>query len=90
MHTKEIPVVIIGGGPVGLFSSLLLARYGVPSLLVERHQGTSLHPRARGINVRTMELLREAGLEDGVRAAGAALAPNRYNLVVETLAGREI
>ncbi len=90
MSTQEIPVVIVGGGPVGLFSSLLLARDGIPSLLIERHLGTSIHPRARGINVRTMELMREAGLEDAVRMAGTALTANRFNLVVESLTGREL
>jgi putative polyketide hydroxylase len=44
-------------------------------VLVERHRGTSIHPRARGVNGRTMELYREIGLEEAVRDAGAALAP---------------
>src|SRR5215472_10653697 len=69
----EVPVLIVGGGPVGLCTSLLLSRFGVPSLLVERHPATSIHPRARGLNVRTMELLRTWGLEHEVRGAGRAL-----------------
>jgi putative polyketide hydroxylase len=39
-------------------------------MLVERHPGTSVHPKARGVNVRTMELFREWGIEDTVRSAG--------------------
>ncbi len=50
----ETPVLIVGGGPVGLTASLLLSRLGIKSLLVERHPGTAIHPKARGINARTM------------------------------------
>src|SRR5262249_10345373 len=45
---------------------------GVDVALVERHPGTSIHPRARGVNVRTMELYRGLELEAAIRDAGAA------------------
>ena len=50
----EVPVLIVGGGPVGLTASFLLSLHGIRSLLVERHPGTSIVPKARGINARTM------------------------------------
>ncbi len=75
MELEEFPILIVGGGVVGLTASLFLANQGVRSLLVERHPTTCIHPRARGVNGRTMELLRELGLDDAVREAGAALAP---------------
>ena len=87
---EQVPVLIVGGGPAGLTAALLLARYGVPAVLVERHTGTSIHPRARGLNVRTMEIYRALGLEPAIRTAGAALAASRYMLFVDTLAGDEI
>ena len=86
---QNIPVLIVGAGPVGLTASLLLSRYGIRSVLVERHPGTSTHPRARGFNFRTMEIYRELGLEQPMRAAGADLSRNRGLLIVETLAGAE-
>jgi putative polyketide hydroxylase len=88
--TLDIPVLIAGGGPVGLTASLLLSRLGVRSLLVERHPGTAIVPKARGINARTMEMYRQCGVEAGIRAAG--LPQGRLGLIVwtETLAGREI
>ena len=86
----DIPVLISGGGPVGLTASLLLSRHGVRSLLVERHPGTALTPKARGINARTMEIFRQCGIDTAVRDAG--LAEGRLGLIVwtETLAGKEI
>ena len=90
MSKKEFPVVISGAGPTGLSAALFLARQGIRSLVVEKHPTTSLHPRARGLNVRTMELYRVAGLSGPIRAAGAALAKSRYMLFVESLAGKEI
>ena len=67
---KEVPVLIAGGGPVGLTASLMLSRLGIRSLLVERHPGTAIHPKARGINARTMEIFHQQGIEDDVRTAG--------------------
>ncbi len=86
----HVPVLIVGGGPVGLMASLLLSRLGVRSLLVERHPGTAIHPKARGINARTMEVFRQQGIEADVRQAG--LPPERTGLIVwaKTLAGEEI
>jgi 2-polyprenyl-6-methoxyphenol hydroxylase-like FAD-dependent oxidoreductase len=86
----EVPVLIVGGGPVGLTASILLSRQGIRSLLVERHPGTAIVPKARGINARTMETYRQIGIEQAIRDAG--LAPERTGLIVwtESLAGREI
>jgi 2-polyprenyl-6-methoxyphenol hydroxylase-like FAD-dependent oxidoreductase len=87
---NETQVLIVGGGPVGLTASILLSHLGVRSLLVERHPGTAVHPKARGINARTMEMYRQHGVENAIRQAG--LPPERAGLIVwaETLAGREI
>src|SRR5215213_7958410 len=86
----DVSVLIAGGGPVGLTASLLLSQHGVRSLLVERHPGTAILPKARGINARTMEMFRQCGIEAAIRAAG--LPPERTGLIVwtESLAGEEI
>ncbi len=84
----EIPVLIAGGGPVGLTTSLLLSRHGIRSLLVEQHPGTSAFPKARMINARTMEIFRQVGIESAVREIAI---PHTRNLVVaHSLAGKEI
>ncbi len=73
--TIQTPVLIVGGGVVGLSAALFLLQQGITPLLIERHQGTSIHPRARGFDVRTMELYRSLQLSDTIREAGKALAP---------------
>ena len=75
MLQTQTPVLIVGGGIVGLTASLLLSQYGVRSLLVERHAGTSIHPRARGVNARTMEIYRSLRLEEKFREVGKELQP---------------
>jgi putative polyketide hydroxylase len=55
----EVPVLIAGGGPVGLSAAILLARRDIRALLVERHPSTTGHPKARGVNTRTVELFRQ-------------------------------
>jgi putative polyketide hydroxylase len=54
-------VIILGAGPVGLGAALELARFGVRSVLIEKHDGTSWHPKTRNFNTRTMEIARGWG-----------------------------
>ncbi|KAF2092558.1 hypothetical protein NA57DRAFT_82271 [Rhizodiscina lignyota] len=61
-----VPVIIVGGGPVGLTSSILLSLRDIPHILFERHPDTSIHPKACGINQRTSEIFRAIGVEDEV------------------------
>lgn len=86
-HTIRVPVLIVGGSLVGLSTSLFLGRLGVRHALVERHSGTSIHPRGRGNNVRTMEVFRAAGVESAIHEAAATLADNHGILQAPTLVG---
>ena len=63
----QAPILIVGAGPAGLCSSILLSRMGFRSLVVERHASTSAHPKATGISTRTMELFRSWGIEPRIR-----------------------
>ncbi|MBA6433889.1 MULTISPECIES: FAD-dependent monooxygenase [Streptomyces] len=67
---ERTAVLVVGGSLVGLSAAVFLAHQGVPCVVAERHVGTSIHPRARGITARSMELFRQVGLEDAVRAHG--------------------
>jgi putative polyketide hydroxylase len=81
----RIPVLIVGGGPTGLLSAILLARQGVRSLLIERHAGTATHPKARGVTVRSMEIFRQCGLEQAMRRVAPAPEQTRQFGVASTL-----
>ncbi|SEB71038.1 FAD-dependent monooxygenase [Streptomyces sp. TLI_105] len=81
------PVLIVGGSLVGLSTSLFLGRLGVPHTLVERHAGTSIHPRGRGNNVRTMEVFRGAGVRSRIHEAAKVLSANNGILQTPTLVG---
>jgi 2-polyprenyl-6-methoxyphenol hydroxylase-like FAD-dependent oxidoreductase len=91
MADEEVPVLIVGGSLVGLTTAMLLGHHGVPSLSVERHAGTAIHPRAGHFQLRTMELLRQLGLEERVRTKSLeTYSPTGGIIAVESLAGREL
>jgi putative polyketide hydroxylase len=59
-------VLIVGGGLIGLSTSLFVSWHHIPSL-VERHPGTAIHPRAHGLGQRVMEKFRSVGAERAIR-----------------------
>jgi 2-polyprenyl-6-methoxyphenol hydroxylase-like FAD-dependent oxidoreductase len=86
------PVVIVGGGPVGLASALELAHHGIRSLILERRpEVTMLRPRAKTVSPRTMEHLRRWGLADQLRQrAPLPVAWCKEVAFCTTVLGREI
>src|SRR5579872_1612048 len=89
MPEQHVPVLIAGGGTVGLSAALFLAHHGVQALAVERRAGLSIHPRALGIGPRTLEIFRQVGLADPVLAVGGRLAGGRGRISVSTLAAAD-
>ena len=87
-----VPVLIVGGAVVGLSTALFLAWHGVRPLLIDRHPSALLHPRARGINPRTMELYLRIGLEPEILAARSVTGDFAKKMLVraDTLAGGEV
>ncbi|KAH6999264.1 FAD-binding monooxygenase, partial [Ilyonectria sp. MPI-CAGE-AT-0026] len=84
-------VLIIGGGPIGLLSSILLAKYGIPSTIVEKHMERLGQPKACAINPRSLEILRQLGIATAnLRSQGAS--PDDANLVrfAVTVAGAQL
>ncbi|MDB5670287.1 MAG: hypothetical protein JWO25_1246 [Alphaproteobacteria bacterium] len=69
---EEAPVLIIGGGPVGLATALDLGRRGIESIVVERDHstGAELLAKAGTLNERTMEICRFWGIAHEVATCG--------------------
>jgi 2-polyprenyl-6-methoxyphenol hydroxylase-like FAD-dependent oxidoreductase len=67
--SARVPVLIAGGGPVGLALAGELGWRGVPCLLIEKTDGAIEQPRMDLIGVRTMEFCRRWGIADWVRDA---------------------
>jgi len=55
-------VLIVGGGPAGLVSSLCLATLGIRSIVVEKRPHHATHPKAHEISARTLEILESIGI----------------------------
>ena len=63
MRRVEVPVLVVGAGPVGLTASLLLAGQGIASRVVERRPGPHRSPQAHVVNPRTLEIFRQMGID---------------------------
>jgi 3-(3-hydroxy-phenyl)propionate hydroxylase len=66
----RIPVLIVGGGPVGLTLAALLGRYGVPSLVVEADESYCTGSRAICMSRRSLEILSWVGADKAVVDCG--------------------
>lgn len=66
----RVPVLIAGGGPVGLTLSALLARQGIASAVIEADEGYCTGSRAICISRRSQEILSWAGAEKALQATG--------------------
>jgi 2-polyprenyl-6-methoxyphenol hydroxylase-like FAD-dependent oxidoreductase len=85
---SKIPVVIVGGGPVGLSMAILLQRFGVDFVLLERSATTTDHPKARGTYTRTMEIFRQWGI-DGQMKRHALPDGSDFFTFCESMTGHE-
>lgn len=65
---QSTQVLIVGGGGAGLTASMLLSGLGVDHLLVSALPETSILPKAHVLNMRTMEILEDAGVAADIQA----------------------
>ena len=88
--TLDIPVLIVGAGPVGLALAADLGSRNVSCLVIEQGEGPADHPRASALNARSMEFMRRYGVADAVRAASAPEDFPHTALYCTSLTGFEI
>jgi 2,4-dichlorophenol 6-monooxygenase len=81
--------LIVGAGPVGLTTAILLKLRGINPVVIEKREDLVSLPQAHVINTRTMEIFDEIGVADAVKAASRTLTKTRNVLWCESLAGRE-
>jgi 2-polyprenyl-6-methoxyphenol hydroxylase-like FAD-dependent oxidoreductase len=87
---RFVPILIAGGGPVGMTLALTLARLGVQAMVVERNPDTTQHPKMDITNVRSMEFFRRLGLAQSLRMVAV---PERHCFDVAwvtTMTGHEL
>jgi 2-polyprenyl-6-methoxyphenol hydroxylase-like FAD-dependent oxidoreductase len=87
---KQVPVLIVGGGPVGMTLARDLARREVNCMLVERNPTTTRHPKMDITNVRSMELFRRLALADELRAVAVPESHNFDVSWITSLSGHEL
>lgn len=90
MTEIRIPVLIAGGGTVGLYLAMELGFYGVGCLLVTERATTSTHPKGSTINARSMEHLRRLGAARAVRGLGIPPDHNTDITFVTRFTGYEL
>src|SRR5579872_3650047 len=91
MSASEAPVLIAGGGMVGLCAAAFLAQRGIRSIAIERLRASSPLPRAAFFHMRTLELFRSLGIENAVRERSAEdFVPEGAIVAVDCLSGRKL
>lgn len=86
----ETDVLIVGSGPAGASAALALSTYGVPHIVVTRYARLADTPRAHITNQRTMEVLRDLGVEQDVVAQATPQHLMGDTTFCTSLAGEEL
>lgn len=81
------PVLIAGGGPVGLTLALFLSQQGIASILVNERTSTTTHPKLDVVNCRSMEIYRQLGLAERIRDAGNPRHANQFSAFAASATG---
>ena len=90
MSTVETDVLVVGSGPAGGSAALFLSTYGVDNMMLTKYRWTANTPRSHITNQRTVEIMRDMGLEQPIIDQGT---PNHLmgdTVFCTSLAGEEL
>ncbi|WP_309081361.1 FAD-dependent oxidoreductase [Zhihengliuella sp.] len=73
-RTLDADVVVVGAGPVGLYTATLLAAAGADVVVLERRRERTAHSRAIGIHPPALAALTRAGAAEELVRAGVRIA----------------
>ncbi|MFI7482048.1 FAD-dependent oxidoreductase [Kocuria sp. M1R5S2] len=83
-------VLIVGSGPAGSSAALFLATYGIDHLVINKYASTAETPRAHITNQRTVEIMRDMGIEDQVQADATPHPMIGETVFCTSIAGEEL
>ena len=90
MRSVTTDVLVVGAGPTGLTAAAFLTQYGVPVIALSRHSGTAPQPRGSFTNQRTIEVLRDLGIEEQIDEVGTPLRSIGHNVMATSFVGNEL
>ena len=90
MQDKIVPVLVVGGGPVGLALAGDLGWRGISCILIEQSDGSIYQPRMDLVGVRTMEFCRRWGLVPAVEGSPYPRDYAQDNIYLTSLTGYEL
>ena len=90
MHNDIVPVLVVGGGPVGLALAGDLGWRGIACTLIEQSDGSIYQPRMDLVGVRTMEFCRRWGLVPAVEGSPYPRDYAQDNIYLTSLTGYEL
>jgi 2-polyprenyl-6-methoxyphenol hydroxylase-like FAD-dependent oxidoreductase len=90
VHNDIVPVLVIGGGPVGLALAGDLGWRGIACTLVEQSDGSIYQPRMDLVGVRTMEFCRRWGIVPAVEGSPYPRDYAQDNIYLTSLTGYEL
>ncbi len=90
MQNDIVPVLVIGGGPVGLALAGDLGWRGIACTLIEQSDGSIYQPRMDLVGIRTMEFCRRWGLVPAVEGSPYPRDYAQDNIYLTSLTGYEL
>lgn len=87
MHTQDVPVLVVGAGPVGLSTALFLSQWGVRPLVVDKRDTLQAPPRS-STSLRTLEVFRSFGLGHALDQVGWRSAAPTHTVFKDSAVGK--